>query len=100
MVASVNAICDAQGDHNIPQCYGGSNTREFPQTEIWAGDLKHAREGETAVVVPAGQSRDFCLDIAGAATVTWGLRVWDYNVVYEVRRRVCPVFVLCVLSLS
>ena len=39
------------GDENIPTCYGGTNTNEYPQTEVWQGDLREAREGEHSVLI-------------------------------------------------
>jgi hypothetical protein len=69
-------------DASIPVCYGGTNTTAFPATEIWVGDLSQPREGEHPVEVKAGQSADFSLAIDGGMTVTWGMRVLDYNVKY------------------
>ena len=70
------------GDANIPTCYGGTNTSAFPETEIWQGNLKEAREGEHSVLVAAGQSEEFAQAVPEASTVTWGLRVVEYNIVY------------------
>ena len=69
-------------DDNIPVCYGGRNTTAFPETEIWQGDLKQPREGEHAVTVGAGAAEEFTHEIEGGMTVTWGLRVVEYNVKY------------------
>ncbi len=69
-------------DDNIPVCYGGRNTTAFPETLIWEGDLRQAREGEHAVTVGAGAVEEFTLQIDGGMTVTWGMRVVDYNVKY------------------
>ena len=69
-------------DDNIPVCYGGRNTTDFPETFIWQGDLRQAREGEHAVTVGAGATAEFTLPIEGNMTVTWGLRVVEYNVKY------------------
>lgn len=69
-------------DASIPVCYGGTNTTAFPETEVWVGDLSQPREGEHPVEVKAGKNEDFSLDIDGGMTVTWGMRVVDYNVKY------------------
>ena len=45
--------------------------------------MRRAREGETQIVVPSGDSKIFSSAVQGPAIVTWGMRVVEYNVVYK-----------------